>query len=247
VWGASITDLTTWTQETLLSGIEVVRQLIFADNGNGYFITGTGATEGDVYIVVGEDFANPTQVGLDTSTLVYIDCFGPAMATTDKDKIYLSYDYFVSYAEIDITNVSNNGSFGFSSTGRLLYEFNDGSVDANTTLNYLDVGFMKSCCKQTVVKKLIAPNAKIFNPSVSMTSSFTATQAGHYFIDCTAGNVVVTLPTTGKDFNIKFFKTDSSLNTITFSENVNGDSAFTISSQYSSVPLFFDGSNYYVE
>lgn len=83
-------------------------------------------------------------------------------------------------------------------------------------------------------------------PVESKTASFTASKWYHYNISDASGDVLVTLPSPSSVFKISFRKTNSSINKITFSEDINGDSTFAISSQNSFLTLFSDGTEYVI-
>ena len=79
---------------------------------------------------------------------------------------------------------------------------------------------------------------------VTETANFTAGAATDYLVDCTAGNVTVTLPSAASNAGIlyTFTKKDSSGNTVTLT-GVLGTA--TISTQYVRVKLICDGTSFY--
>jgi len=79
---------------------------------------------------------------------------------------------------------------------------------------------------------------------ITKTSSFTAGAATDYLCDCTSGAITVTLPLASANAGVIYYftKKDSSGNTVTLT---GVDGTGTISSQYVSVRVFTDGTNWY--
>lgn len=80
------------------------------------------------------------------------------------------------------------------------------------------------------------------------TASFTAVDGFFYVVDCTAGNVVVTPPATGR-FGVK--RVDGSANTLTVdpagSVTTDGDLTTTLVARWTAAVFVFDGSNWLIE
>lgn len=88
---------------------------------------------------------------------------------------------------------------------------------------------------------------------VTKTASYVATTADTVILcDATSGDITITLPTavgiSGKVFNIK--KTNSNANSVTIdanaSQTIDGDLTQIITSQYDSVTIVSDGSNWHI-
>jgi len=84
----------------------------------------------------------------------------------------------------------------------------------------------------------------------SITSDTTLDEVDIALVDASGGSVTVTLPAPDTDVITRVKKTDSSSNSVTIatpgSENIDGDSNRTITSQYISRTLVSDGSNYFI-
>jgi hypothetical protein len=76
------------------------------------------------------------------------------------------------------------------------------------------------------------------------TASFTAQSNKAYAVDTSAGNVVVTLPTTDGT-SVYIIKATADANTVTFDQNVNGSSTFEFNTQYEKARLIRIGGVYY--
>ena len=96
-------------------------------------------------------------------------------------------------------------------------------------------------------------NSSFALSNVSKTSSYTATASDHsLFCDATSGNLTITLPSAtgcaGRVYVIK--KIDSGANLVTIgcsgSETIDGASNYQLSSQYESITMQSNGSNWYI-
>ena len=104
---------------------------------------------------------------------------------------------------------------------------------------------------------VLAPLGASFSGAITVAKvadfNAAATEATHYTIDCTSGNVTVTLEAasgeTGNRYTFK--REDASGNTITIdadaSETIDGATTVGLASQYDSVTIWCDGTEWWIE
>jgi len=85
----------------------------------------------------------------------------------------------------------------------------------------------------------------------SVSTNTAATNREIIGVDTTAGSVTVTLPPPSPNMWVTVGKFDGSVNTLTIapngSETINGDPTKSINTQYGSMTIYSDGTNYYAE
>lgn len=93
-------------------------------------------------------------------------------------------------------------------------------------------------------------DTRVVDSIVEKTGSYTANNLEVVLADVSGGGFSVTLPSPTESLHVVVKKTDSSGNSVTIaspgSENIDGQSSISISSQYASRTIVSNGTNYFI-
>lgn len=154
-------------------------------------------------------------------------------------------------------NGTISDSFSIGKSGRGIVIYQGDTIPSNLLGNTGDV-FIKRTTEPLILKKKSSGWVNISNKEVitiASTTTITPTQSSTlYLADSSSGSLTLTLSTSslevGKEVIIKDSTGSSSSNSITVdtegSETIDGQTSFTISSNYISISMISDGSNWYI-
>jgi hypothetical protein len=151
--------------------------------------------------------------------------------------------------------ISDSFSIGKSGKGIVIYQGD--TIPSNLLGNTGDV-FIKRTTEPLILKKKSSGWVNISNKeviTVASTTTISPTQSSTlYLADSSSSSLTLTLSTSslevGKEVIIKDSTGSSSINSITVntegSETIDGQASFTISSNYTSISIISDGSNWFI-
>lgn len=151
--------------------------------------------------------------------------------------------------------ISDSFSIGKSGKGIVIYQGD--TIPSNLLGNTGDV-FIKRSSEPLILKKKSTGWVNVVNKeteSISSTGTVTPTQSTTvYLVDCSSGSVTLTIATSslenGKEIVFKDTTGSSSTNNIIVdtegSETIDGQTSFTIASNYTSISLISDGTNWFI-
>lgn len=154
-------------------------------------------------------------------------------------------------------NGTISDSFSIGKSGRGIVIYQGDTIPSNLLGNTGDV-FIKRTTEPLILKKKSSGWVNISNKEVitiTSTTSITPTQSSTlYLVDSSSDSLTLTLSTSslevGKEVIIKDSTGSSSINSITVntegSETIDGQASFTISSNYTSISIISDGSDWFI-
>jgi len=151
--------------------------------------------------------------------------------------------------------VSNSFSIGKSGKGIVIYQGD--TIPSNLLGNTGDI-YIKRSTEPLILKKKSTGWVDVNNKdieTVATSSTLSPVQASTvYLVDSSSSELTLTLATSsmtnGKQIVFKDSTGSTSTNTITVqtegSETIDGDTSFTIASDYTSITIVSDGNNWYI-
>lgn len=148
-------------------------------------------------------------------------------------------------------------SFSIGKSGRGIVIYQGDTIPSDLLGNTGDI-FIKRTTEPLLLKKKSTGWSNINNKevvSVSSSSTISPSQSSTlYLADSSSSSLTLTLSTssleTGKEVIIKDSSGSSPINSITVqaegSETIDGESSFTISSNYTSITIVSDGNNWFI-
>jgi len=148
-------------------------------------------------------------------------------------------------------------SFSIGKSGRGIVIYQGDTIPSNLLGNTGDV-FIKRTTEPLILKKKSTGWVNVNNKevmTVASSSTISPSQSSTlYLADSSSSSLTLTLATSsldvGKEVIIKDSTGSSSVNSITVqtenSETIDGQSSFTISSNYTSISIVSDGSNWFI-
>jgi hypothetical protein len=115
------------------------------------------------------------------------------------------------------------------------------------SINWYDTWDANSCIDHTQVNDMVT---HIIRPVVTKTAAYTAVDCDIILVNATGGAVTITLnaaPTLGDIIDMK--KIDASANAAVLAGNgntIDGSASISLTTQYESICVVFDGSNWHI-